>query len=398
MIPNALHWLLPTTAQSLWNRTPTSDQPVHLLLAICDHFEPQHGKPSPDQATKRVRQWTENFPKLFANFRDSDNRPPQHTFFFPIDEYDPHHIDSIAALCRNRNPRSPKTSAAETFGEIETHHHHDNDTPSALHDRLLLYVDLFQNRHGLLPRDKTGRTRYAFIHGNWALNNSRPDRRWCGINNEIKILRDTGCYADFTFPSAPSNTQPRTINRIYYARGDEHHPKGHNTGTPVGQVTRASCPHPPMAPPSSAPTSPAPAISSQPADTLMLITGPLLLNWHNRKFGLLPRVENACLQHNQLPTMRRLNLWLKARIQIPQRPDWFFVKLHTHGAPEKNANMLLGQPMIDFHQSLATRAAADKNFHYHYVTAREMYNLAKAAESNYPGPVNNARNFELDFP
>jgi hypothetical protein len=48
-------------------------------------------------------------------------------------------------------------------------------------------------RHGLLRKDPvTGQVLYAFIHGNWALCNSRPDGRWCGVKEEIKILLETG--------------------------------------------------------------------------------------------------------------------------------------------------------------------------------------------------------------
>ena len=39
------------------------------------------------------------------------------------------------------------------------------------------------------------------------------------------------------------------------------------------------------------------------------------------------------------------------------------------------------------------RARANLRFHYHYVTAREMYNLAKAAEAGYQGPVAGALDF-----
>ena len=45
--------------------------------------------------------------------------------------------------------------------------------------------------------------RYAFIHGNWCLANARKDRRWCWVDEELPLLFDTGCYADYTFPSAP---------------------------------------------------------------------------------------------------------------------------------------------------------------------------------------------------
>lgn len=75
---------------------------------------------------------------------------------------------------------------------------------------------------------------YGFIHGNWALGNSRPDGRCCGVNNELNVLRETGCYADFTLPSFPSPTQTRKINSIYYAVNRPERPKAHDTGRDVG--------------------------------------------------------------------------------------------------------------------------------------------------------------------
>ncbi len=272
---------------------------------------------------------------------------------------DPSHVDALAGLCRSG------------FGEIEIHLHHDNDNAAALRERLLSFKELFASRHGLLPRHRaTGELAYGFVHGNWALDNSRPDGRWCGVNNELDVLRETGCYADFTLPSAPSPTQTRKINSIYYSVDDPQKPKSHDWGVDVG-----------AAPP--------------PPNGLMLIQGPLLLDWQRRKAGLFPRIENGCIQASQMPSMRRLDLWMKARVGVPSRPDWLFVKLHTHGAPEANQRVLLGEPMVAFHEGLARRAAADVNFRYHYLTAREMYNLAKAAESGWKGSVDEARDYEL---
>ncbi len=96
--------------------------------------------------------------------------------------------------------------------------------------------------------------------------------------------------------------------------------------------------------------------------------------------------------------MHRLDLWLKARVQVPNRPDWFFVKLHTHGCPEENQRILLGPAMVQFHQQLAGARKRNPNFHYHYVTAREMYNLARAAEAGFDGPASDALDYELVWP
>jgi hypothetical protein len=352
-------WLLTYIAQCSKRGVARSDQPVHLLLCVADHYEPQHGKAPADKAMSRVDRWVQEYPRLFGEFRDSDGRPPRHSFFFPIDEYDPTHVDKIAALCR------------DGFGELEIHLHHDGDTAESLTRRLNEFVRIFRDHHGVLPSDKTGRTRFGFIHGNWALDNSRPDGRWCGVNNELDVLRETGCYADFTLPSAPSPTQTRKINSIYYATDHPACPKSHDWGIDVGTAGAA------------------------PEKALLLIQGPLVLNWKQRRAGFMPRVENGCLQAGQSPNMRRLDLWLQARVQVAARPDWYFVKLHTHGAPEHNQSVVLGEPMARFHRSLAERAKSDANFHYHYVTAREMYNLVKATEAGFKGSVNEARDFEL---
>jgi hypothetical protein len=82
-------------------------------------------------------------------------------------------------------------------------------------------------------------------------------------------------------------------------------------------------------------------------------------------------------------------------VQAPARPDWFFVKLHAHGCEEKSQNALLGEPMRRFHEGLARLAADDPAFRYHYVTAREMYNLVKAAEAGWKGDVAGALDFEV---
>jgi hypothetical protein len=96
--------------------------------------------------------------------------------------------------------------------------------------------------------------------------------------------------------------------------------------------------------------------------------------------------------------MARLDEWIKANVHVTSRPDWVFVKLHTHGATESNQQALLGDAMVDFHRSLAKRAAGDDQFCFHYVTAREMYNLAKAGEAGWGGPVASARDFAIAPP
>lgn len=351
-------WIVPYLAQVPKHRRAAAARgDVHLLIGIVDHYEPGHDATSPEHAQSRVDRWVEEYPKLFGRFRDRDDRPPRHTFCYPIEQYVPGHLDALASLCR------------AGFGEVEIHLHHDRDTSANLRKTLNEAKAIFSDRHGLLSRRRSGEVAYGFVHGNWCLDNSRPDGRWCGVNDEIDVLVETGCYADFTMPSG-GPCQTRTINAIYYAIDDPERPFSHDQGPRVGSGT----------PPDSG---------------LMMIPGPLVLNWRNRKWGLFPRIEDGCVQASQPATIERVDDWIRAGVSVPNRPDWIFVKLHTHGAYEAGQAALLGPTMVAFHEALAARTASDSRFHVHYVTAREMYNLAKAAEAGFAGSVAEARDYEL---
>jgi hypothetical protein len=350
-VRNADRWLATYVRESGRRSAPAPGQDVHLLICVADHYEPKYGDVPPEQAAARVRRWVEDYPRQFGRFRDSDGRTPRHTFFYPCEEYEPEYLDAVAGLC------------AAGFGEVEIHLHHDRDTADGLRRTLAGFRDTLASRHGLLARRRDGGVAYAFIHGNWALCNSMPGGVDCGVDNELAVLLETGCYVDMTLPSAPSRAQTPIINRIYHAK-DRPGPCAHCFPCPADEG-------------------------------LMLIQGPLLLDWGRRKFGVVPRIENGCLQASQPPTMDRVRLWLRARVQVAGRPDWFFAKLHAHGAVEDAHEVLLGEPMVRFHEALAAEAKRNPRFHYHYVTAREMYNLARAAEAGYDGPVAGALDYEL---
>jgi hypothetical protein len=322
----------------------------HIFLAVTDHYEPMWQRPPAHVQRERVERWVREYPRMAAGIEDSRGRPPQHSFFVPGDEYDPDHVDGIAGLCR------------QGFGDVEVHLHHDGDTSESLREKLLSFTETLHQRHGMLAKDDQGRITYGFIHGNWALDNCRPDGRWCGVNDELTILRETGCYADFTLPAAPSPCQTRAMNQIYYAIDDPEHPKSHDRGirAEVGKTP--------------------------PADGLLLIQGPLSWDWGRRKWGVVPRLENADLTGHFPPTIERFGNWCRCRVAVRGREDWLFIKLHTHGAQEANADVLLGEPMRRFHQELAVLVAEFPELQYHYVTARQMASLVHQAESGQRAP------------
>lgn len=349
--------MLPRVTEVKGHRTPFErfqhDEDLHVFIAVCDHYEPDNARPARHVADARNERWCREYPELFGRFEDSRGRPPQHSFFYPQDEYFvPEYLDQLKELCEGG------------FGDVEIHLHHDNDTEDGLREKLTSFRETLHNRHGLLRRDpRTGELTYGFIHGNWALCNSRDDGRWCGVNDELTILRETGCYADFTMPSAPEATQTRIVNSVYYSASEASRPKSHDRGTRAALGV------------------------APPRKHLLMVQGPLTMDWQDRTRGVMPRIENADLLNRRPPTWHRFQQWLRCGIHVAGRPDWCFVKLHTHGCKDGNIDTLLGEQTQRFHHELANQSAERRNLHYYYVTAWEMAQLVHQAEAGFARPV-----------
>lgn len=334
---------LPGYGRHLLRRARAShDGPVHLLFALCDHYEPLWGGAPDDIGRARVDAWAERYAAL-GEFRDSNGRPPRHGWFFPGEEYRPHFLDRLGELVR------------AGYGEVEFHLHHDGDTADTLAPRIEHHLDTFA-QHGHLSRNpgKGPKYRWAFIHGNWSLANGRPDRKWCGVDDELLLLHRLGCYVDLTFPSAPDPCQPNKVNQIYWPTGDLSKRRSYERGTPA-------------------------KVGEHFDDRLLMITGPLALATK----GLGVRLENGALTGDDPPTAARVATWIAQHIHVEGRPDWVFVKVHTHGAIEHTAASLLGDGGRNLHTALAEHARA--GIQLHYVTAREMFNVARAAMDGKTG-------------
>lgn len=343
-LPSYLSGILPRRGQSAAPKPP-----VHVMFLMVDHFEPTK--------EENVKPWIKRYPEIASRYRDADNRPPRYTWFFPIEQYaaNQQFIDPISTLC------------AQDLGEIELHLHHSDDNEDTLREKLTDGLIKYQ-RHGVFTTED-GRTAFAFIHGNWALCNSvsTNGHNFCGVNNELGILAELGCFADFTFPALRSVAQPKKINAIYYA-ADNGLPKPYNDGDEV-------------------------EVYSKPKGDLMIFQGPLGIDWQGwwrqiQKYQvqLWPRTEAGHVQDGAPPSPRRVDAWVRAGIHVKGRPEWIFVKAHTHGASPKNWHLLLddqGLPVIWHH--LATRYNDGSKYKLHFVTAREAYNIVKAAEMGLEG-------------
>jgi hypothetical protein len=348
---NMLIWLPDYISNSPGFEKP--DGVTDIIFVVIDHWEPGGNQ-------EILNTWMKGYRELADKHVDADGVKLQHTHFYPIDQFRGHEVDSIVALSR------------EGYGDVEVHLHHKSDTEASLRKKFSDGLDSLQ-AHGAL-RSADGVDRWAFAHGNWALDNSRLENNnnYCGVNSEISLIQGLGCYADFTFPSLFHTAQPEKVNKIYYAIDDPEKPKSYSEGIPT-------------------------SVGYQPSpEQFMLVEGPLVIDWSDWRFKTHPTIEDGNLYGEIPTTFHRFELWLKANIHVEGRPNWVFVRPFTHGAgvhrPEA-FNNILGTNIDQMLTEVEATYNDGTRYRLHYMTAREAYNVIKAAEAGQDGNPNDYRNF-----
>ena len=366
-----LTWNLPWLVRYPFVRTKsfleqTAFEKKHIIITVANHFEPAWGENGDlDHKTqiKRLRAYHKMARETGESVRDIDGTKFRHTNFYPAEQYHPEILDIMSEM------------QAEGLGEVEVHLHHGverPDTPENLRETLVEFRDTLAERHKCLSTMKGSDTpMYAFVHGNLALANSCGGR-FCGVDNEMEILRDTGCYADMTLPSAPDQSQVAVINRIY------------ECGLPFDQAAphrRAMAPH-----------------SNGSGPQLPLIfTGPLTFNWTRRIKGLpVPRIDDGALTANQRLDVARFDRWRSANVTVGGRSDLIFVKLYCHGFFDRDQSSCIGEGAKRFFGEMIEQSAKSDAYTIHFASARESFNIAMAAIEGRRGDPNAYRDNKLE--
>jgi len=327
---------------------------------VANHFEPGLGDP----ALRRVEKWCELARATGDAILDHDGTPFRHTNFFPAEQYERPLLDMLSDL------------QADGYGEVEIHLHHGMDHPdTAENTRQALeeFRDVLAHEHRCLSRivgqSATSQPKYGFVHGNWALANSAGGR-FCGVDSEMQILADTGCYADFTLPSVPFQSQVPRINAIYQSGGDLTKARPHRSGKSLRVGDELQLP--------------------------IIFTGPLVFDWTRRVRGLpIPRVEDGALAQNYPLTRDRLNRWRGAGIGVKERPEWIFIKLYSHAFFDWDQDLMIGEQMKRFMTEVLETAERSGDFKVHFASAREAFNMVAAAVDGKEGLPGNYRDYKL---
>ena len=337
-------WLPDYVASAFDSRESSTGEGRHLIFLMVDHFEPGKG----EDADERASRWVSKLRPIADRHRDASGRRFQYTWFYAVDE---HREGVLATLAR---------ASREGYGEVELHWHHppsDSDRFPQMLDEALSWF----RRYGVgVSGNSEGRTQFGFIHGLWALDGSQPR---CGVNRELDILFRSGCYADFTFSTAGTVSQPRKVNAIYYAT-DTDAPKSYDDGEDV-------------------------RVGRKVDDRLMIFQGPIGFDW------MRARLDYAAVENYAPPTPARISRWIDADIHVKGRPEWVFVKVYSHGIPSEPVilDRHLDRMLSDLEEICRRRGIA-----LHYMTAREAFNVVKAAEDGGRGDPGSFRDYRLPPP
>ncbi len=236
---------------------------------------------------------------------------------------------------------------------------------------LVDFRDRLAGEHRLLSRlDGEGIPRWAFVHGNLALANSCGGR-FCGVDDEMAILAETGCYADLTLPSAPDQSQVPVINKIYECGFPLVEKVPHRVGKPL-QAGAAEINFP------------------------IILQGPLVFNWTRRIKGIpVPRIEDGALVANQPMDLARFGRWKNANITVSGRTDWIFIKLYCHGFFDHDQEASIGEGARRFFSEIIDAGERSGAYKVWFASAREAVNMVFAAVDGLPGEPGEYRDHRL---
>jgi hypothetical protein len=272
----------------------------------------------------------------------------------------------------------------QSCGEVNVHLHHafalwlwppyhrDYNCDAQLAAVMGQTIDAYNAHGAMITAEAVPTPAFAFIHGNWALDDGQdllPGQQWlfCGVTEELKYLRQLGCYMDVTFPAWNATSEATIQHSIFYVRDDPAR-RSYNNLDNVRMVE----------------------VNQPEWGDLMLYGGSDLYTSIDPASGSMG-----------YPSLVRMNAMVSRNVHVVGRDDWVFVKFYTHGASYGDLtpgslewNVFFGPAYMDKFLTDIERVYNDGvNWKLHYVSTREMYNIIKAAEAGLSGDPGQYRDY-----
>jgi hypothetical protein len=342
----AQNWLAPYILSYIdgTNNIYSADAAEHLIFIVVDH----HEQPFGEEAGPAAHQWISEYKSVVNGLTDDYGNQFKYTWFYPYDHKREDVLIQLNELVYNG------------YGEIEFHWHHElRDQDFAI--QVIEAANWFTSFGAMLPIGDYSKPAFGYIAGNWNLDSGRCNND-CDASFQLDHLLDAGAYADFTF-SSNSTAQPSKFSSIYYAT-DSKAIKSYDTGhdVTVGGKVKG----------------------------LMIFEGPTALDF-----------RDITVEHAQLEAWygsdwpHRINLWVDNSPFVKGRPEWKFVKAYTHGVQSKE--LILKIKFRNLIEELI-KYSSNKKLKLHFATAREAYNMVKAAEAGHSGDPELFRDYLIPPP
>jgi hypothetical protein len=212
---------------------PDPARPVHLYVCVADHFEPRWRRPSSTRSAAASPAGRRTTPRSPPPPRQLRPRPPAHALLPRWRSTAPSTSTPSFELVATRGSSTSRCTCTTTT------------TPPTTSARPSWTSPRSSTRStGCLRRDPvTGQVPGPSSTATGRSTTRTPDGRFCGVDDELSVLLETGCYVDMTMPCVPSPAQGRVVNQIYYARSSPGRSRGHDRGREVrvgGAPGRAS--------------------------------------------------------------------------------------------------------------------------------------------------------------
>ncbi len=347
VVEKNIHLWLPEYIWSIIDKTNpvySIDQGKHLMFLIADH----HEHPLEDGDAKiSATNWYDDYRSVVDGITDSYGNPFRYTWFYP---YDDERTPSALVVVNQM--------VYDGYGELEFHWHNSHVTATQFRKELESGVNWFNGFGAMKTAEKNSRSAFGYVAGNWNLDNGlmRPSKM-DGPTYEIRDLKSLGGYADFTFPNH-SASQSHWFSSLYYVKDDES-PKSYDEGK------RASV--------------------EESHDDFLIFQGPTSLDFRTRatEYGTLESWWRG-------DWGSRIENWWKNSPYVIGKPAWRFIKVYTHGVQSKD--LILSDDFKGLLKKLVT-FCEENNIKLHFVSAREAFNILKAAETDAPGDPEQYRDY-----
>ena len=329
--------------------------PMHVIFAFVDHWENGYG----ENGKRLANLFYNEYNDMAKKHQDADGISPQHTWFCVYLEK-----PSIQVISK---------CVFNNLGEMEIHIHHGTanddgcDNTPEITQYLNDYINFLQKVGACITAELEPKTAFGFIHGMWALDNSRcmdGHRQYCGCNEELNLLISKKCYGDFTFP-AWGTMDPKWKSKICLCM-DSPYPKSYDYY--FRELSKFDSPP------------------------------------QNNEFLIFegPGYISTNIDKNEAPTLARMNSLVNANVHVIGRDDWVFVKVNSHCAQNlddpQGFNNIIGNTADKFYSDIEQVFNDGINYKLHYATSRELYNIAMAAADGKEGDPNNYRDYIIPKP